>query len=505
MRSLVTILFSAALLLSLAGCDSQIEDVEPSQSVSQEVALSNPDAIRGVRASMFDRMHANDMSTDWLLGPSAYADNTFFRAGQGRHQGLNINTSRSGIGTGAYGNLYNLFNDANVLISGIQEGALPEGEASKLEAEGLFMRALGMHHGTRIFGYDPDGQGGVVDPNTGSGQGFDLGIQIKTTPTTDVSDATETPRSTVPEVYAQITSDLEEAISIYQGLSNDAKENSPFFPSEAAAQALLARVKLYQRDYSAADTRAQNALDLAASAFGSGLAAPDSGSVRSIFDETSGNPEEIFTIQTDPAAGESPGINDAISTYTGIQWLAQIPTQDLIGLYEPGDARLAGWYDPCFDEETGTSEGFLESCKQINDNGFEIKKWASERDPSQYADNHPHLRVAEMVLIQAEARLNQSGVSAAIDRLNDLREQRAASTLDPSNFDQDSALQEILDERRRELATEGHRYFDLKRLGRDIRKVQGVEDIQFRDRAVLDDLPSNQVALDDSLVQNPGY
>jgi hypothetical protein len=93
----------------------------------------------------------------------------------------------------------------------------------------------------------------------------------------------------------------------------------------------------------------------------------------------------------------------------------------------------------------------------------------------------------------------------AIARLNDLRSERGASTLDASNYNQTSAMDEILDERRRELVAEGHRFFDLKRLGRDIRKVQGREDIPFRDIRILDDLPEDQLAVNDSLQQNPGY
>lgn len=504
MRSFVTAVLTVALFFFAAGCDSVVERTEPSQSISQEVALSEPDAIQGVRASMYDRMHSTALSTDWLLGPSSLADNTFFRGNQERHQGLNRNLLRAGIGTGAYNNLYNLINDANILVSGLEEGALPEAEANKFEAEGLFMRALAMHHGTRVFGYDPNGQGGVVSPNSGPGQGFDLGIEVRTTPTLDVSNATSTPRSPVPEVYDQIVSDLETAISIFQNLPGNVKENSEFYPSEAAAQALLARVRLYQRDWDAADTRAQNAIDQANSAFGSGLAAPDSGSVRSIFDERNSNPEAIFTILTEPSAGESPGVNNAISAYTTIQYLAQLPTQDLVSLYEPGDARLAAWYDPCYNEIFDSKPT---GCDGVNDEGYELTKYSSERAISQYADNHPHLRVAEMYLIQAEARLNQDGgsVSDAISRLNDLRSQRGASTLNPANYNESSAMQEILDERRRELVAEGHRFFDLKRLGRDIQKVQGRDDIPFRDFRILDDLPEDQLPVNDSLRQNPGY
>jgi hypothetical protein len=341
----------------------------------------------------------------------------------------------------------------------------------------------------------------VVSPQSGDGQGFDLGIVVRTTPTLRTEDASVKARSTVPEVYSQIVSDLNEANTIFSNLPDDVREGSEFFPSQAAVQALLARVRLYQRNWEAADDRAQDAIDLAASSFGSGLASADSSGVKSIFDETNANPEAIFTISVDPAT-ESVGQNNALSSYLTIGFLAQLPTQDLVSLYEEDDARLAGWYDPCFDEFDNQAE----DCTGVNDQGFELNKYASERSIARFADNYIHLRIAEMYLIQAEARLNMGNdVNSAIGRLNDLRAARNASQLDPSNFDVESAYDEILDERRRELVAEGHRFFDLKRLGRDIAKTQGRDDIPFNDVRVLDDLPPGQLEVNTELVQNPGY
>ena len=503
MKAFVNTLLILALLVLFQGCDSIIESPEPSTSVSQEGALSTPDAIQGIRSSMYARFHPEDMSTDWLLGPSALADGTFFRGNQGRHQGLNLNQLRAGIGTGTYGDLYSLINDANILISGIEEGVLPESEANKLRAEGLFMRAMALHHAVRIFGYDPDGQGGVVSPASGVGSGFELGVEIRTEPTLAVADATPTPRSTVSEVYTQIVGDLEESVSIFSDLPGDALESSPFFVSEAAAQALLARVSLYQRNWAEADTRAQNAIDEAAASFGSGLASGTDG-LTDIFDETSGsNPEAIFTISTNPVT-ESAGVNDAIAAYTSVQWLAQLPTQDLIDLYEADDARLDAWFEPCFDEVNSVKPT---GCDLINDDGFELAKWSAEQSPSQYADDYVHLRAGEMYLIQAEARLNTVGVAAAISRLNDLRAERGASELNPADYDRETTYDAILDERRRELVAEGHRFFDLKRLGRDIRKAPetGRDDVTFNSFRILDDLPSDQLEVNPELVQNPGY
>jgi hypothetical protein len=493
-------------MIVLSGCDSIIEETEPSTAISQEVALTSPDAIRGVRASMFDRLHATDLTTDWLLGPSSLADNTLWRGNQQRHQELNLNELRDGIGTAAYGNLYDLVNDANILISGIAEDALPDGERSKLRAEGLFLRALALHHAVRIFGYDPDGQGGVVSPASGPGSGFDLGVEIRTTPTLDVADATPLERSPVSAVYEQIIGDLTQAAGLFQALPSEQQEGTEFFPSEAAVQALLARVYLYQRNWTAADDAAQSALDLAASSFGSALAPADSAGLRSIFDETNGNPEAIFTVDTNPET-ESVGINDAISAYTTIQWQAQLPTDDLVDLYDADDPRLAAWYDPCFDE---ANNELKEGCSIINEPGFELSKYSSEQGVSRYADDYIHLRVAEMYLIQAEARLNASGVTAAIGRLNDLRDGRARPALNASTFTVDSAYDEILDERRRELVAEGHRFFDLKRLGRDIRKVRGLDgrgrdDLPFNSFRILDDFPPAELEVNTLLQQNPGY
>jgi hypothetical protein len=207
-------------------------------------------------------------------------------------------------------------------------------------------------------------------------------------------------------------------------------------------------------------------------------------------------------------------VNDAIAAYTSKEWMAQIPTQDLISTYESDDARLDAWYGPCFNDITGTAPG---GCDNVNNDGLELQKYQGDKDlaANQYADDYIHLRAAEMVLIQAEARLNTSGVAAAINRLNDLRSQRNASQLDPANFTEDSARDEILAERRRELVAEGHRYFDLKRLGRDIQKSAGKLDdpaddrtddpVPFEDPRILDDIPPGQLEVDSELVQNPGF
>ncbi|MFB6098194.1 MAG: RagB/SusD family nutrient uptake outer membrane protein [Salinibacter sp.] len=503
MRTFVKTTLAILLATALVGCDSVLQKPEPSTSVSQEVALSNPDAIRGVRTSMYDRFHSNALSTDWLLGASALADGTIWRGNEERHQNLNVFNREDGLGTGAYNNLYNLINDANLLIGGIQKGALDKPTANKYKAEARFMRALAMHHAVRIFGYDPAGPepaDGLVQPNSGPGQNFNLGIVIRTKPTLSPQDANDKARSTVHEVYDQIVKDLKQSISLFKGLPGDVRTSSYHFANEAAAHALLARVHLYQRNWSAANNQAQKAIDVAAARFGSRLAKPSE--LQAMFDETTGdNPEGIFQVSTDPQ--NSIGVNNALPAFTSVFWVAQVPTQNLLNQYGKKDKRLDAWYGPCLDEVNGVS--YANTCKDRNKNGYELQKYQSEVRPSAYADDHVHLRIAEMVLIQAEARLHTQGVSAAITRLNDLREKRNASMLDPANYNMESAMNEILAERRRELVAEGHRFFDLKRLGRDIPKFYGIPDVPFNSFKILDELPENQLKINKKLKQNPGY
>lgn len=486
MRSLAKISFFICVLVIIQSCDSLLERTSPSTSVSQEVALEDADAVKGIRARMYSRLHAApDMNTTWLLGPSALADNTDIRPGRGRFQGLNDNDFRAGVGTAAYNNLYDLINDANLLISGVQEGVLPDDQLSMFRGEGLFMRALALHHLVRIFGYEP----GMAPKD------FNLGVVIRTEPTLEAGDADNKERSTVDEVYSQIVQDLNDAVSAL----SVSQDEGPFYITQAAAQALLARVHLYQQNYGEANNLAEAAINNS----GARLAEPSE--VATMFDETVGNPEAIFTVDVDPTT-ESGGINDGLAAYTSMQWMAQIPTQDLISLYEAGDVRRDAWYSPCLNDVTGEAPG---GCSDVNDDGLELRKYSAEQ--GQFADDYIHFRVSEMKLIQAEARANEDGAvtTRSLDPLNELRVTRDASTFTTADFaGVDEFIDEILDERRRELAAEGHRFFDLKRLGRDLRKVTPEGDVSFipySDTKILDDIPPAQLEVNPKLQQNPGY
>lgn len=76
-------------------------------------------------------------------------------------------------------------------------------------------------------------------------------------------------------------------------------------------------------------------------------------------------------------------------------------------------------------------------------------------------------RSSEMAFIKAEAQARQGNLPGARQTMIDFRVNRTdAST--PAYTDLNAALRDILNERRLELCYEGHRYIDLKRIGREI-------------------------------------
>lgn len=479
MKNLTRILTLVLAAVMLQGCSDLLQRTEPPTSISQEVALSDPGAIEAIRASMYSRFHSFDYTTELMLGPDALADNLTNRAGSSRFQGFTQN--QAGAGLDSWNTAYNGILDANLLIGGIKEGVLDDDQLTLFRGEAHFFRAFAMWHLVRVFGYEPG-----MSPASGAGAGWDRGIIVRTEPTLDVTDADLRTRSTVGEVYTQIKTDLQEAIT----LLGQEQENSRFRIQQAAAYALLSRVHLYERDWAAAASAAQSAMDNT----GASLVTSENG-VASMFNENAGaNPEGIFITFVDPST-ESQGVNNSLNAYTAQQWVAQVPTQDLIDTYDAADWRNQ-WYAPCFDD---VNDAALAGCPA----GLETQKWNGNK--GQFADDVPLFRVAEMVLIQAEARLMQNDVAGALTALNTLRNARGLGNF--VSADTGAIMNEILDERRRELAAEGHRFFDLKRLGRDIRKPPGgsFPDVAYNDFRILDDVPESEIEINPNLEQNPGY
>ena len=156
-----------------------------------------------------------------------------------------------------------------------------------------------------------------------------------------------------------------------------------------------------------------------------------------------------------------------------------------------------------------TNDGFYYAFKWRHDPNPATRGYATEW---QSPFNFPLTRFADVLLIYAEAQVRADGspnaeAYAAINRVRKRADLGDLSGLSGSDF-----LQAVLDERKWELAFEGHRWADLVRYGQLIDAVQGaslgnpIAAANIMPHHVLFPLPAREIQVSNgALEQNPGY
>ena len=123
-------------------------------------------------------------------------------------------------------------------------------------------------------------------------------------------------------------------------------------------------------------------------------------------------------------------------------------------------------------------------------------------------NDFPFLRYADVVLMYAEALGQQGNISEALTYLNKTRTRADLPELTEAEVSgKDAFIKELADERGREFALEGQRWFDLVRLGLavDLFKSLGYS---LDSHNLLFPIPHDQIEIvnDDSILwQNPGF
>ncbi len=454
----------------LASCEDQIE-VLPKDQITPEIALADLDGYESLLFSVYRRMHDfGYYGQTMLLDPEALADNLVIVNNTGRYTGEIVNSVGAHVDT--WGR-YTAINEANIVINGVptlEEGA--EADKNRVVGEALALRALMYHDMAKTYGYEPGREVG----------GFNLAVILRTTPTQALSDADFRERSTNVEVYSQIEQDLLQAISFLPAESSTA--TFPLRLSSTAAKALLARVYLYWGRY--AD--AANYADQVINETGVDLLTGDD-YLAAWGTEPHG--ESIFELDISLVDWSTvDGVNNSMNSVTAQHdadydltngQFAVGGSQDLIDAIPAGDIRADLWVD---------FEG-----------NWENLKWRGEL--GDYRENIPLIRISEVYLIAAEGYARSGNDNLANARLNTLRDARG---LDDVSFSGETLREQIMLDRRIELAFEGHRWFDLKRLGMDIPKPQNtVTLLPYTDFRILSQVPIGEVILNDLLVQNPEY
>ena len=106
-------------------------------------------------------------------------------------------------------------------------------------------------------------------------------------------------------------------------------------------------------------------------------------------------------------------------------------------------------------------------------------------------------RYADVLLMKAEAMVRMNNAAGALPIVNDIRLKRGATPLAAITLDN------LIDERGREMYWEGWRRQDLIRFGKFLESWQ--EKSVNLPKNLLFPIPSTQLAVNPNLTQNPGY
>lgn len=470
----VILYISLSLAVFFSSCDSLI-DVQPRQSIDTATAFSSEEAVRAAILGVYDRLQGLRVyGRDLIAIPEALSDNGRATNKSGRLNPEYLNQPGAHFTDGLWQGSYYAINQINLILENLP--TIPRmAQASKdvVEGEALFMRALFYFNLTRCYAYDP---GAIVAPsNKGA-------VPLILKGVTGLDQVELSARASIDDIYAQIYKDLDGAITKLPARTAVNRVN------KVSAQAIYSRVALYRRDYAAVVKNANDALNGGVGSFLSNAAYI--GGFRSAI-----NPESIFEIEFQTP--ENTGVNESLQTsYTTLLTPGNrattggfgdlVPTNDLLAQFETGDVRRNLY-------ELGTAgrgAAETECTKFLGKNG----------QPN--LDNVPVIRVSEVILNRAEALAMQGNAAAALTDLNRIRTRAGLAESAASGT---ALLEEILKQRRVELAFEGHRWFDLKRLGRDIVKAAPAQTVPFTDFKILARLPVREIQINSNLQQNPGY
>jgi len=315
---------------------------------------------------------------------------------------------------------------------------------------------------------------------------------------TEIEAASE--KKSEAEIYALIESDLNDAIAKLP-VTIPAAENGRL--TKGAAQALLAKVSLYQKKWGQA-----KAMSDAVIASGQYSLLPNYEMIWREAGEFSA--ESIWEVNakgTTPNKGiEGYFVTQAIRGGGGLGWGFNTPSADLVNAYEPNDKRKAATI--IF---TGQAlwDGFQTNPLAPNPY-YNYKSYVSKTQESfngedwQSNKNLRILRYAEILLIKAEVENELNNLTAAQTTLNQIRSRAGLpNTTAASQTDLRTA---IWKERRVEMAFEHDRMFDLRRTGRAAVVLQALGKRYVSPKHDLFPIPQTQINLSNGrLRQNPGY
>ena len=378
-----------------------------------------------------------------------------------------------------YDDAYEVINEVNVIIERVPDiKFLTDDEKNQIIAESLTGRALAHYLVTLVYaqnaGFTPDGShpGIVCNRRT-----LIAGVDYPS-------------RETVAKTWEYMKKDLNEALSLYTG--NQALSYGPEYSyfNANTTRAILARAALQMNDW---ETALENA-DYVINNNETGLMSKNE--YLSEWEKPSDPVKETILEFTAPRTSDDNTVTSSVGHeyyfYTDTNNYSNfVASGDLLDLYDTNDIRRNLFLEkilPTSIDSVITNVVYYFTKKFQDDPGTTF------------------IRLSEMYLIRAEARARiGTDINLALEDLNAIRQRANIDEItDPSTI-----LEEIFLERRRELAFEGHLFFDIARYKKDVVREKGcistVCSMTYPSYYYVLPIPASSVLLNENMIQNDGY
>lgn len=486
-KTYLVIITAIVMSLGLTSCDEDFLDVQPTNAGESSTAVESVEdaqvVLNGIMRKMTDLSY---YGRNFIVYAEARGGEVTTRTfGRGLSDMYTFNhTPTSNNFEGFWNDMYNRILQANNLIESI-ENVQGDGNFDDVKGQALTARAIMYFDLVRIYGKPY-----ALDKAS-------YGVPNILTPIEALSRPL---RASVEENYTQILKDLKDAEPLLSQNSNDGYINY------YANKAMQARVYLTMAKYPEALAAAESVINSGKFQLYSNNDWVDS------WTKQFGS-ESIFELGIVPNEND-PG-NSSLSIYFRKQYYGSSSAN---GQYFGSDYYLAKLEQDPDDVRWGVMGDDREFDSEDIHLGASYKysgdiNLSGDGKSTPTAVNIKVIRLSEMYLIAAEAAFH-SDKELSADYLNEIR--KRAPNLAPATAGT-ITVDMILDEKSKELFTEGQRYFDMLRLGKPITFNDDFNSlpVPYRDKTIdvttfdkiILPIPKSEINANPDIgaQQNPGY